>query len=123
MVWVLGVMIGEDQQKISGSRVMRTIAIDRLPIRNIPKSHKCEILSFEESDKSSVCGRSVGVEEWVWGENGEIREGRGGCSLQKVKDPPCGGDSGGSKQPLVRFGAFVNEPSIWIGLNRWKTQL
>ncbi|GBM26112.1 hypothetical protein AVEN_87267-1 [Araneus ventricosus] len=34
--WVLGVMIGEDLQKISGKRVMRTIAIDRVPIRNLP---------------------------------------------------------------------------------------
>ncbi|GBN70847.1 hypothetical protein AVEN_189017-1 [Araneus ventricosus] len=30
-------MIGEDLQKFSGSRVMRTIAIGRLPIRNPPK--------------------------------------------------------------------------------------
>ncbi|GBM26756.1 hypothetical protein AVEN_175907-1 [Araneus ventricosus] len=30
-------MIGEDIQKFSGSRVMRTIAIGRLPIRNLPK--------------------------------------------------------------------------------------
>ncbi|GBN43470.1 hypothetical protein AVEN_251012-1, partial [Araneus ventricosus] len=33
---VLGVMIGEDLRKFSGSRVMRTIAIGRLPIRNLP---------------------------------------------------------------------------------------
>ncbi|GBM52156.1 hypothetical protein AVEN_265629-1 [Araneus ventricosus] len=35
-VCVLGAMIGEDLQKFSGSRVMRTIAIGRLPIRNLP---------------------------------------------------------------------------------------
>ncbi|GBN99334.1 hypothetical protein AVEN_271192-1 [Araneus ventricosus] len=29
-------MIGEDLQKFSGRRVMRTIAIRRLPIRNLP---------------------------------------------------------------------------------------
>ncbi|GBM54247.1 hypothetical protein AVEN_208590-1 [Araneus ventricosus] len=29
--------MGEDLQKFSGSRVMRTIAIGRLPIRNLPK--------------------------------------------------------------------------------------
>ncbi|GBO35592.1 hypothetical protein AVEN_191415-1 [Araneus ventricosus] len=33
--WVLGVMIGEDLQKFSESRVMRTIAIGRVPIRNL----------------------------------------------------------------------------------------
>ncbi|GBN13486.1 hypothetical protein AVEN_208214-1 [Araneus ventricosus] len=31
-------MIGEDLQKFSESRVMRTIAIGRVPIRNLPKS-------------------------------------------------------------------------------------
>ncbi|GBO04175.1 hypothetical protein AVEN_138887-1 [Araneus ventricosus] len=31
-------MIGEDPQKFSESRVMRTIAIGRLPIRNLPKN-------------------------------------------------------------------------------------
>ncbi|GBN98929.1 hypothetical protein AVEN_80372-1 [Araneus ventricosus] len=31
-------MIGEDLQKFSGSRVMRTIAIVGVPIRNLPKS-------------------------------------------------------------------------------------
>ncbi|GBN88764.1 hypothetical protein AVEN_258386-1, partial [Araneus ventricosus] len=30
-------MIGEDLQKFSDSRVMRTIAIGGLPIRNLPK--------------------------------------------------------------------------------------
>ncbi|GBN96627.1 hypothetical protein AVEN_98908-1 [Araneus ventricosus] len=30
-------MIGEDLQKFSESRVMRTIAIGRVPIRNLPK--------------------------------------------------------------------------------------
>ncbi|GBN06748.1 hypothetical protein AVEN_266956-1 [Araneus ventricosus] len=35
-IWVLGVVIGEDMQKLSGSRVMRTIAIGRVPIRNLP---------------------------------------------------------------------------------------
>ncbi|GBN82554.1 hypothetical protein AVEN_145226-1, partial [Araneus ventricosus] len=30
-------MFGEDLQKFSGSRVMRTIAIGRVPIRNLPK--------------------------------------------------------------------------------------
>ncbi|GBO18432.1 hypothetical protein AVEN_16383-1 [Araneus ventricosus] len=30
-------MIGEDMQKFSESRVMRTIAIGRVPIRNLPK--------------------------------------------------------------------------------------
>ncbi|GBN52663.1 Tubulointerstitial nephritis antigen-like [Araneus ventricosus] len=34
---VLGIMISEDLQKFSESRVMRTIAIGRLPIRNLPK--------------------------------------------------------------------------------------
>ncbi|GBN79456.1 hypothetical protein AVEN_10186-1 [Araneus ventricosus] len=33
--WVLRVMICADLQKISGCRVMRTIAIGRLPIRNL----------------------------------------------------------------------------------------
>ncbi|GBM62444.1 hypothetical protein AVEN_180854-1 [Araneus ventricosus] len=33
--WVLRVMICEDLQKISGCRVMRTIAIGKLPIRNL----------------------------------------------------------------------------------------
>ncbi|GBO04628.1 hypothetical protein AVEN_116661-1 [Araneus ventricosus] len=31
-------MIGEDLQKFSESRVMRTIAIGRVPIRNLPKN-------------------------------------------------------------------------------------
>ncbi|GBL77569.1 hypothetical protein AVEN_41932-1 [Araneus ventricosus] len=31
-------MIGEDMQKFSESRVMRTIAIGRVPIRNLPKN-------------------------------------------------------------------------------------
>ncbi|GBM26925.1 hypothetical protein AVEN_264770-1 [Araneus ventricosus] len=35
---VAGVMIDEDLQKFSESRVMRTTAIGRLPIRNLPKS-------------------------------------------------------------------------------------
>ena len=33
-------MIGEDLQKFSGSRVMRTSAIGRVPIRNLPKMKK-----------------------------------------------------------------------------------
>ncbi|GBM64579.1 hypothetical protein AVEN_56552-1 [Araneus ventricosus] len=36
-------MIGEDLQKFSESRVMRTIAIGRLPIRNLPKNGTMEI--------------------------------------------------------------------------------
>ncbi|GBL84808.1 hypothetical protein AVEN_93841-1 [Araneus ventricosus] len=35
-------MIGEDLQKFSGSRVMRTIAIGRVPIRNLPKMANSE---------------------------------------------------------------------------------
>ncbi|GBM89671.1 hypothetical protein AVEN_2289-1 [Araneus ventricosus] len=34
-------MIGEDLQKFSGSRVMRTIAIGRVPIRNL--SNICDV--------------------------------------------------------------------------------
>ncbi|GBN00080.1 hypothetical protein AVEN_69854-1, partial [Araneus ventricosus] len=30
-------MIGDDPQKFSGSRVMRTIAIGRVPVSNLPK--------------------------------------------------------------------------------------
>ncbi|GBN73140.1 hypothetical protein AVEN_34129-1 [Araneus ventricosus] len=33
---VVGVMIGEDLQKFSGSRVIRTIAIGRVPMMNLP---------------------------------------------------------------------------------------
>ncbi|GBM09884.1 hypothetical protein AVEN_241210-1 [Araneus ventricosus] len=33
-------MIGEDLQKFSESRVMKTIAIGRVPIRNLPKNLK-----------------------------------------------------------------------------------
>ena len=31
-------MIGEDLQKFSGTRVMRTSAIGRIPIRNLPNT-------------------------------------------------------------------------------------
>ncbi|GBN06640.1 hypothetical protein AVEN_264552-1 [Araneus ventricosus] len=37
-------MIGEDLQKFSRSRVMRTIAIGRVPIRNLPKSQLSHFL-------------------------------------------------------------------------------
>ncbi|GBN14823.1 hypothetical protein AVEN_37134-1, partial [Araneus ventricosus] len=43
--WVLGVMIGEDLQKFSESRVMGTIAIGRLPTRNLPNN------SSEDQDR------------------------------------------------------------------------
>ncbi|GBM76882.1 hypothetical protein AVEN_153116-1 [Araneus ventricosus] len=42
--WVLGVMIGEDLQKFSESRVMRTIAIGRDPIRNLPKNTELKLI-------------------------------------------------------------------------------
>ncbi|GBL87351.1 hypothetical protein AVEN_151504-1 [Araneus ventricosus] len=48
--WVLGIMIGEDLQKFSESRVMRTIAIGRLPIRNLPKMMEDWQSDWEDED-------------------------------------------------------------------------
>ncbi|GBN90083.1 hypothetical protein AVEN_128255-1 [Araneus ventricosus] len=45
-------MIGEDLQKFSGSRVMRTIAIGRLPLRNLLKKAEFKILQFREKSES-----------------------------------------------------------------------
>ena len=39
-------MIGEDLQKFSGSRVMRTSAIGRVPIRNLPKKKRKKPVIF-----------------------------------------------------------------------------
>ncbi|GBO20579.1 hypothetical protein AVEN_111494-1 [Araneus ventricosus] len=47
-------MIGEDLQKFSGSRVMRTIAIGRVPIRNLPKIKRATL--YSESSKLSCEG-------------------------------------------------------------------
>ncbi|GBL85613.1 hypothetical protein AVEN_193083-1 [Araneus ventricosus] len=50
-------MIDEDLQKFSESRVMRTIAIGRVPIRNLPKKlqlDRCLLLTRRSSGKLSI---------------------------------------------------------------------
>ncbi|GBN35212.1 hypothetical protein AVEN_107534-1, partial [Araneus ventricosus] len=52
-------MIGEDVKKFFGSRVMRTITIGRLPIRNLPKCFY-SFLAVEYSNAMPFCCRLAG---------------------------------------------------------------
>ncbi|GBL98408.1 hypothetical protein AVEN_33376-1 [Araneus ventricosus] len=64
----LGVMIGEDLQKFSGSRVTRTIAIGRHPIRNLPKIensvYKLELLEVNSYFDKELIARTENPLNW-----------------------------------------------------------
>ena len=50
-------MIGEDLQKFSGSRVMRTSAIGRVPIRNLPKRISFTCINYKRTQTKKNWGR------------------------------------------------------------------
>ncbi|GBM46123.1 hypothetical protein AVEN_139332-1 [Araneus ventricosus] len=72
----------------------------------IPFGHKSEIRFFEAGDKPPVCGgggKCVGVR---LEKSGRGREG----AISKKRISPVWGR--GSKQELVRFGTFMNNPPM-----------
>ncbi|GBM82819.1 hypothetical protein AVEN_197100-1 [Araneus ventricosus] len=89
-----------------------------------PFGTKMEKRFFEECDKSPV-----GAALWMGdarrrsGKAGEIRESREGALANKWRFPVSVGDSlaggrlGGSKRPIVHFGASVDDPPKSIELN------
>ncbi|GBN99423.1 Metabotropic glutamate receptor 5 [Araneus ventricosus] len=73
-------MIGDDLQKVSGSRVMRTITIGRLPIRNLPNKEESRV------DYGAVSQRNV-IPSDGWSDRNDVteeyeKEALGGISIR-----------------------------------------
>ncbi|GBN07387.1 hypothetical protein AVEN_11116-1 [Araneus ventricosus] len=88
---------------LNGWKIKKVIRTNGIASLQVNCRLKSEIRFFQAGDKSPMYGGALERGKIRGSQTGEIRAGRGGCSLPKAKIPRLGrerlGGVGGSKQP------------------------